>query len=67
MNLNQFSFDPHIAAAIGAVGYSIATPIQRQAIPVILQGRDVLGTVQTGTKKRRLRALQPSRGAQNGN
>jgi superfamily II DNA/RNA helicase len=31
------------------VGYTTATPIQEQAIPVILAGRDVLGLAQTGT------------------
>jgi len=33
------------------VGYSTPTPIQRQAIPIVLQGRDVLGLAQTGTGK----------------
>ena len=33
------------------MGYTIPTPIQRQAIPFVLQGRDVLGLAQTGTGK----------------
>jgi ATP-dependent RNA helicase RhlE len=33
------------------VGYTTPTPIQRQAIPIVLQGRDVMGLAQTGTGK----------------
>jgi ATP-dependent RNA helicase RhlE len=51
LNFDQFCFNPHINAAIKAAGYSIPTPIQKQAIPVVLQGRDVLGLSQTGTGK----------------
>ena len=51
MNFNQFGLNPSINAAIKAAGYSKPTPIQRQAIPPVLQGRDVLGLAQTGTGK----------------
>jgi ATP-dependent RNA helicase RhlE len=37
--------------AIGDAGYSVPTPVQASAIPVILQGRDVLAGAQTGTGK----------------
>jgi superfamily II DNA/RNA helicase len=37
--------------AVADTGYTIATPIQAQAIPVALAGRDVLGIAQTGTGK----------------
>ncbi len=37
--------------ALAAKGYSQATPIQRQAIPTVLSGRDLLGIAQTGTGK----------------
>jgi len=37
--------------AIQETGYTTPTPIQAQAIPVVLQGRDVLGIAQTGTGK----------------
>src|SRR4029453_5722068 len=37
--------------AVADTGYTTATPIQAQAIPVALQGRDVLGIAQTGTGK----------------
>ena len=37
--------------AIAEMGYAHPTPIQEQAIPVVLMGRDVLGVAQTGTGK----------------
>ena len=51
MSFEQFSFDPRIGAGIQAVGYVTPTPIQQQAIPAVLKGRDVLGIAQTGTGK----------------
>jgi superfamily II DNA/RNA helicase len=52
----QNSFDtlglsPKVLAAVAASGYTTPTPIQAQAIPPILNGRDVLGIAQTGTGK----------------
>ena len=38
-------------AGVRALGYSIPTPIQSQVIPLITQGRDVIGLAQTGTGK----------------
>ncbi|HEX8058604.1 MAG TPA: DEAD/DEAH box helicase [Novosphingobium sp.] len=40
-----------ILRALGTKGYSDPTPIQQQAIPALLQGRDILGIAQTGTGK----------------
>ena len=37
--------------AIAEVGYSTPTPIQAEAIPVVISGRDVMGAAQTGTGK----------------
>ena len=51
MNFEQFLFDPRIQAGIQAAGYVTPTPIQQQAIPVALAGRDLLGLAQTGTGK----------------
>src|SRR6188474_1071879 len=42
---------PSILKALTAKGYTQPTPIQQQAIPVIMQGSDVFGTAQTGTGK----------------
>jgi superfamily II DNA/RNA helicase len=43
--------DPQLKAAVAALGYVTATPIQTKAIPLVLQGRDVMGAAQTGTGK----------------
>ncbi len=40
-----------ILEAVAAMGYQHPTPIQEQAIPVVLMGRDVMGVAQTGTGK----------------
>ncbi|MFC3608934.1 DEAD/DEAH box helicase [Stutzerimonas tarimensis] len=42
---------PSVLAAISAVGYEEPSPIQAQAIPVILSGNDMIGQAQTGTGK----------------
>jgi ATP-dependent RNA helicase RhlE len=51
VNFEQFALDPRIAAGIKGAGYTTPTPIQEQAIPVALNGQDVLGLAQTGTGK----------------
>jgi ATP-dependent RNA helicase RhlE len=42
---------PEICARVAVLGYHIPTPIQREAIPMILEGHDVIGIAQTGTGK----------------
>src|SRR5262245_57481859 len=42
---------PPLCKALSAQSYSIPTPIQERAIPLLLQGRDLLGLAQTGTGK----------------
>ncbi len=51
MNFRTFNFHPRIAAAVEAAGYVTPTPIQAQAIPQVMTGRDVMGLAQTGTGK----------------
>jgi len=51
MNFETFNLHPSIMAGVRALGYSVPTPIQEQAIPPIMQGRDVIGLAQTGTGK----------------
>jgi len=46
-----FKFHSSITAGIKALGYTTPTPIQDQAIPPVLAGRDVMGLAQTGTGK----------------
>ena len=47
----QLQLAAPLARAVAEMGYVSMTPIQAQAIPVVLQGRDVMGAAQTGTGK----------------
>jgi ATP-dependent RNA helicase RhlE len=51
MGFTHFKFHPAVAAGIREAGYSHPTPIQKEAIPMVMEGRDVLGLAQTGTGK----------------
>ena len=51
MDFNDFKLHPHVDAGVRQAGYTTPTPIQVQAIPPVLQGRDVMGLAQTGTGK----------------
>ena len=51
MNFTDLKLIEPIAKALQEEGYTQPTPIQQKAIPNILQGRDLLGTAQTGTGK----------------
>jgi ATP-dependent RNA helicase RhlE len=51
MLFHDLGLAPDLLRAVAVQGYACPTPIQAQAIPVILQGRDVLAGAQTGTGK----------------
>jgi ATP-dependent RNA helicase RhlE len=51
LNFNRFSLNPTIMAGVQALGYTTPTPIQLEAIPPIMEGKDVMGLAQTGTGK----------------
>jgi superfamily II DNA/RNA helicase len=51
MTFTDLGLSPEVLRAVGDVGYLEPTPIQAQAIPYVLMGRDVLGCAQTGTGK----------------
>ncbi len=51
MNFNQFKLDSRLMAGITNAGYEKPTPVQEQAIPAALEGRDLIATAQTGTGK----------------
>ena len=50
-DFSEFQLDARLLRAIEESGYTTPTPIQAQAIPVILTGQDVMGSAQTGTGK----------------
>jgi ATP-dependent RNA helicase RhlE len=51
MSFAELGLSAELLRAVSEQGYTEATPVQAQAIPVILQGRDVLAGAQTGTGK----------------
>ncbi len=51
MGFAELGLSDEALRAVADAGYNQPTPIQEQAIPIVLQGRDVLGTAQTGTGK----------------
>ncbi|MEZ5070513.1 MAG: DEAD/DEAH box helicase [Bacteroidales bacterium] len=51
MTFNDFGFHPDLQEGIDAMGFENPTPIQEQAIPAILEGKDIIGSAQTGTGK----------------
>jgi len=50
-NFTDFGLHPSLLQAIADTGYTAPTPIQAAAIPLVLDGRDVMGAAQTGTGK----------------
>lgn len=51
MTFAQLGLHPSILSAVIETGYTIPTPIQAQALPVVMAGQDVMGAAQTGTGK----------------
>ncbi len=51
MNFNDLGLTEPLLRALRDEGYQTPTPIQQQAIPIVLQGRDLMGCAQTGTGK----------------
>jgi ATP-dependent RNA helicase RhlE len=51
MEFSAFNLHPDVAAGAKGAGYVTPTPIQAQAIPPVMEGRDVMGLAQTGTGK----------------
>ena len=71
MSFNDLGLSAELLRAVSEQGYSQPTPIQAKAIPVMLQGRDILASAQTGTGKtaaftlpllQRLSATEPATG-----
>ncbi|MFN2135640.1 MAG: DEAD/DEAH box helicase [Candidatus Promineifilaceae bacterium] len=51
MSFENFGLDARLLGGIKSAGFATPTPIQEQAIPTIMDGRDVMGLAQTGTGK----------------
>ncbi|MCG8308976.1 MAG: DEAD/DEAH box helicase [Cytophagales bacterium] len=51
MKFTEFNLNKHLLEALSYMGFDEATPIQEQAIPKIIEGRDLIASAQTGTGK----------------
>lgn len=51
MKFNDFNFDSSLQEGLDSMGFETPTPIQEQAIPIILSGKDLIACAQTGTGK----------------
>src|ERR1041385_852368 len=51
MNFSDLGLRDSLLATITSLGYEVPTPIQERTIPVLLDGRDLIGQAQTGTGK----------------
>ncbi len=51
MTFEELGLPPDVVRAVTEKGYTTPTPIQAQAIPLLLQGKDIVGSAQTGTGK----------------
>ena len=51
MKFTELNLDDSVLQALDAMNFSECTPVQEHAIPVILEGRDLIGVAQTGTGK----------------
>ena len=51
MPFKSLGLNPKLVQGVLAMGYGDPTPIQLRAIPVVLEGRDLIGSAQTGTGK----------------
>src|SRR3954466_12312621 len=51
MSFNNFNLSPEVVRGTQAMGFTEPTPIQLRAFPIVLAGKDLIGTAQTGTGK----------------
>jgi superfamily II DNA/RNA helicase len=51
LNFSDLGLSDELSRAVADLGYTSPTPIQEKSIPIVLMGRDILGSAQTGTGK----------------
>ena len=51
MKFNEMGLSKPLLESLTAMGFAVPTPIQEQAIPLLLKGHDIIGQAQTGTGK----------------
>lgn len=51
MNFSELNLEESVLQALDAMNFKECTPIQEHTIPVLLEGKDLIGVAQTGTGK----------------
>ena len=51
LRFDESGIHPDILRAVHEMGFEVMTPIQEQSVPVLLEGKDIIGQAQTGTGK----------------
>jgi ATP-dependent RNA helicase RhlE len=51
LNFSSFNLHPDVMEAIDSIGFEKPTPVQEQAIPIVIEGHDLIACAQTGTGK----------------
>lgn len=51
MKFSEFGFEPSLTEGLESSGWDTATPVQAQVIPLIMEGKDIIASAQTGTGK----------------
>ena len=51
MKFNELGFEPQVLEALDAMGFEKPTPIQQEAIPAVMDNKDMIAVAQTGTGK----------------
>ena len=63
MSFQEFGLHESLLSRLAEIGFENPTPIQREAIPLVMLGRDLLGSAQTGTGKHPIADQPADRGA----
>ncbi len=50
LRFDESGIHPDILRAVHEMGFEVMTPIQEQSVPVLLEGKDIIGQAQTGTE-----------------
>ena len=58
MRFDELELQQPILRAVEEMGFEEMTPIQTQAIPIVMEGRDIVGQAQTGTGKKFFQSME---------
>ena len=57
ITFEEFGLKPNILKAVVEAGFKVPSPIQQKAIPIVMQGKDMIGQAHTGTGKTKVEGV----------